>query len=310
VSPCKALALILALLLGAAACTPLPTPFAHEPEDITKTRRQMLELPDAAGIFVNPEVAGASAEQSAALTAAMVKALGDMNVPATTTSRGRHNYNLEGKLASAAGASSGKVLILWRLTTPEGQQLGEHLQHETVIPRDWQAASKALMARIATGAAKPLAALVQDKGSDAAQFAMSADVEVRPVEGAPGDGRTTLTRAIRHFLRQAKVKVAETTGTAPTIVQGVVTMGAPRGGNQSISIRWKVLRADGSEVAHADQGNFVPHGSLNGAWADTAGLIAEAATPAITEILARTALSAKAVGGPAPGAAAKPAGTP
>ena len=176
----------IALMLGA-ACTPLPTPFAHEPEDITKTRRQMLELPDAAGIFVNPEIAGASAEQSAALTAALVKALGDMNVPATTTNRGRQSYTLEGKLASAAsGTASGKVLILWRLVTPEGEQIGEHLQNETVAPREWQAASKNLMTRIAGAAAKPLAAFIQDKGGEAAQFAISANVEVRAVEGAPG----------------------------------------------------------------------------------------------------------------------------
>ena len=163
----------------------------------------------------NPEIAGASAEQSAALTAALVKALGDMNVPATTTNRGRQSYTLEGKLASAAsGTASGKVLILWRLVTPEGEQIGEHLQNETVAPREWQAASKNLMTRIAGAAAKPLAAFIQDKGGEAAQFAISANVEVRAVEGAPGDGRTSLTRAIRHFLRQSNVRVVDTTGAA------------------------------------------------------------------------------------------------
>ena len=44
-------------------------------------------------------------------------------------------------------------------------------------------------------------------------------VQVRAVEGAPGDGRTSLTRAIRHFLRQSNVRVVDTTGAAPTVAE-------------------------------------------------------------------------------------------
>ena len=296
------------LLLAAGGCGDLPQPFGHTPQDLTGTRRSILQLPDSGGIAVHPVINGATPEISAALVKAMVKALGDANVPASAaTSLNRWSYQLEGRLTAAPVGSMNKVLILWLLTDAEGKPVGEHLQHEAANPRDWQRASSTLLTQIAQRGAPAIAAFIQEKGVTPVENALKAEIQVLPVEGAPGDGQISLTRAVRHFLIQSKVKVVEAASNAsvPSAInqiKGIVHVGPPRGGNQPIQVVWKVLRPDGSEVGRAEQGNFVPTGALDGPWSDIAYLIAEAATPAIMEILARTNAPA--------GSLMKPPGSP
>lgn len=273
------------LLAAAAACTPVPQPFAHTKAEVEKSKK-VLELPDGAGIVVNPNIEGATPEIAAKLTAAMVKALSDANIPASTGGGNKSSYVLDGRLAAAPVAGRSKLLILWTLNDHDGNKVGEHLQHETVDLRAWQTGRPSLMTDIATHAAEPIAGFIQDKGAVANPGAGSV-VEVRLVEGAPGDGATSLTRAIRFYLQQAKVKITDKPLPDALIVQGVVEISAPRGGAQPITITWKVLRQDGSEMGKVAQNNAVPVGSLDKAWGDVAFLIAEAATPGITRILKR-----------------------
>jgi hypothetical protein len=285
-------------LLGLAACGDLAQPFAHTPEDLTRARMSVLELPDRGGIAIAPEIGGAPAQVSEALVKAMIKAFAAANVAATTAGRTKYSYILEGRMTAAPVGGQSKVLILWLLTDPKGNKVGEHFQHETASARDWERASAALMAQIAERGAPAIAAFIQEKDVTPRQTALTSPVVVMPVEGAPGDGNTSLTRAMRHFLKGSKVNVVDQTAGAAGMIQGVVNVGPPRGGSQPVQIVWKVLKPDGTEVGRAEQGNFVPTGTLDGAWSDFAFLIAEAATPGVTEILARL---------PAP---AKPAGTP
>ncbi len=281
----RSLAASLVILLTAAACTPLPQPFAHTKADVEKSKK-VLELPDGAGIVINPNIEGAPPEISVALANAMVKALSDANIPASTTGGNKSSQVLEGRLAAAPVAGRNKVLILWTLSNHEGDKIGEYLQHETVDIRGWQTAQPAVMAALANKAAEPIAGLIQDKGAVSTP-GQGSIAEVRMVEGAPGDGATSLTRAMRFYLQQAKVKIVDKSTPEALIVQGTVEISAPRGGAQPITITWRVLRPDGSELGKVAQNNAVPTGSLDKAWGDIAFLIAEAAAPGVTQILKR-----------------------
>lgn len=283
----RSLAASLLILLTAAACTPLPQPFAHTKADVQKSKK-VLELPDGAGIVINPDIEGAPPEISVALANAMVKALSDANIPASTTGGNKSSKVLEGRLAAAPVAGRSKVLILWTLSDHEGNKIGEYLQHETVDLRGWQTARPAVMADLAGRAAEPIAGLIQDKGTLTTP-GQGSIAEVRMVEGAPGDGATSLTRAMRFYLQQAKVKIVDKPTPEALIVQGSVEISPPRGGAQPITITWRVLRPDGSEVGKVAQNNAVPTGSLDKAWGDIAFLIAEAAAPGVTQILKRIA---------------------
>lgn len=283
----RSLAAGILALLTAASCTPLPQPFAHTKADVEKSKK-VLELPDGAGIVVNPNIEGAPPEISVALANAMVKALSDANIPASTEGGNKSSQTLEGRLAAAPVAGRSKVLILWTLSDHDGSKIGEYLQHETVDLRAWQAARPTLMAELASHAAEPIAGMIQDKGAVATPGQGSV-AQVPMVEGAPGDGATSLTRAIRFYLQQAKVKIVDKPAPDAMVVQGTVEMGTVRGGAQPITITWRVLRQDGSEAGKVAQNNAVPAGSLDKAWGDVAFLIAEAAAPGITRILKRVA---------------------
>lgn len=282
----RALAALL-ILLCAAACNTVPQPFAHTKADVQRSKK-VLELPDGAGIVINPNIEGAPPEISAALADAMVKALSDANIPASTAGGNKSSQVLEGRVAAAPISGRSKVLILWTLSDHEGNKIGEYLQSETVDLRGWNAARPAVMADLANKAAEPIAGLIQDKG---AVFTPGQDsiVQVPLVEGAPGDGATSLTRAMRFYLQQAKVKVVDKPSPDAMIVQGTVEMGAPRGGTQPIIITWRVLKPDGTEAGKVAQNNAVPTGSLDKAWGDVAFLVAEAATPGVTRIIKRVA---------------------
>ncbi|MCX7356515.1 MAG: hypothetical protein NTY59_17215 [Alphaproteobacteria bacterium] len=283
----RSLAASLLILLNAAACTPLPQPFAHTKAEVQKSKK-VLELPDGAGIVVNPNIEGAPPEISVALANAMVKALSEANIPASTTGGNKSSQVLEGRLAAAPVAGRNKVLILWTLSDHEGNKIGEYLQHETVDLRGWQTAQPAVMTGLATKAAEPIAGLIQDKGAVNTP-GQGSIAEVRMVEGAPGDGATSLTRAMRFYLQQAKVKIVDKPTPEALIVQGTVEISAPRGGAQPITITWRVLGPDGSEMGKVAQNNAVPTGSLDKTWGDIAFLIAEAAAPGVTQIIKRVA---------------------
>lgn len=283
----RSLAASLLILLTAAACTPLPQPFAHTKADVQKSKK-VLELPDGAGIVINPNIEGAPPDISVALATAMVKALSDANIPASTTGGNKSSQVLEGRLAAAPVAGRNKVLILWTLTDHEGNKIGEYLQHETVDLRGWQTARPAVMADLASKAAEPIAGLIQDKGAVNTP-GQGSIAEVRMVEGAPGDGGISLTRAMRFYLQQAKVKIVDKPTPEALIVQGTVELSAPRGGAQPIVITWRVFQPDGTEVGKVAQNNAVPTGSLDKAWGDIAFLVAEAAAPGVTQIIKRIA---------------------
>jgi hypothetical protein len=275
------------ILLSAAACNTLPQPFAHTRADVERSKK-VLELPDGAGIVVDPNVEGAPPEIASALANAMVKALSDANIPAATTGGNKSSQMLEGRLAAAPISGRSKVLILWTLSDHEGNKIGEYLQNETVDLRGWNAARPTVMADLASKAAEPIAGLIQDKGAVNTP-GQDSIVQVPLVEGAPGDGATSLTRAMRFYLQQAKVKVVDKPEPDAMIVQGTVEMGAARGGSQPITITWRVLKPDGSEAGKVAQNNAVPTGSLDKAWGDVAFLVAEAATPGVTRIIKRVA---------------------
>jgi hypothetical protein len=276
----------------------MPQPFAPPQSQSIKRQNAIPQPMDGAGIAVNPVIEGAPADISEKLSAAMAKALNDVNVPASTTSRNKSSYALDGELLQPP--SGGKVSLLWVLTDRDGAVVGEHRQDDAVDPRAWKLALPSVMTALAARAAGPVAAFIQDKGSADATTALTNDVEVRPVEGAPGDGKVSLTRAVKYYLLKSNVRVSERPNESASIVQGTVAVGPPRGGAQPVTIVWRVLQPDGSEIGRVDQTNNVPIGTLEGAWSDLAYQIAESAAPGIAAVLSKTRANAPANGRPAP----------
>ncbi|MEL6374177.1 MAG: hypothetical protein AAFR04_09435 [Pseudomonadota bacterium] len=110
---------------------------------------------------------------------------------------------------------------------------------------------------------------------------------VPSVVGAPGDGSTSLTRAIRRELAKQGLRVSPAKATASYQVQGRVALGTPVKGKQSIKIDWEVRDPKGGSLGTVSQKNQIPAGSLNGSWGNVADAAAAAAAQGILKLLPR-----------------------
>ena len=115
--------------------------------------------------------------------------------------------------------------------------------------------------------------------------------QVPYVTGAPGDGRSSLTAAIKKKLYAGGVKLAggsESAGRNVYTVKGVVSVTDAGGGKQTIKIDWQVLDPNGRSLGNVTQQNVIPKGSLSGPWGPIADAAAGAAASGIIKLLPKT----------------------
>jgi len=108
---------------------------------------------------------------------------------------------------------------------------------------------------------------------------------VPSINGAPGDGSSSLAEAIRRELANKGVNVTDKPTTVAYRVEGTVTMGQAKEGKQPIQIEWLVRDPHGKKLGTVSQKNEIPEGSLDGAWGSTATQAAGAAAQGILKLL-------------------------
>jgi hypothetical protein len=275
--------LLLALLLCAAACQPVPHPF--EDADRLPTT-PALRPPDSAGIMVLP-VAGAPGPAGERLAASMAAALLKADIPASTGPMHRGSYRLAATVTTEPLAGGGlAVAIDWLLTSAAGDTVGRQSSRRETQSALWQAGDAALADALAGEAAPGLANLVF--GDAPLPSAVDPLLAVGSVTGAPGDGSEALARAIDTALRHANIDVASAgQAKAAFVLKGRVEMSPPHDGKQQVKVRWILAGADGRELGQVSQENAVPAGSLDGSWGDVAYAVASAAAPGIADLLAQ-----------------------
>ena len=110
---------------------------------------------------------------------------------------------------------------------------------------------------------------------------------VPAVSGAPGDGRVSLTNALKKELQRGGITVVKTPSAATHQVIGKVVVGKGAGGTQPIKIDWNVRDAKGVSLGSVSQKNQIPSGSLDGPWGKIADAAAGAAAQGILKLLPR-----------------------
>jgi hypothetical protein len=261
---------LLVLLLMLAGCQPLPHPFA----DLKDAGGPALRPPDSAGVVVAP-IAGAPAGADA-----LAAALRDSDVPASTVGGNRSSYRLDAQ-ATVAPLVPGResVTLDWTLRSAKGAVIGQGTEQRDEDPAakdgPWPALAKTVAPKIADLIAGNAPAEAND---------VPAAVTVRDVAGAPGDGGTSLARAIGVALGRAGVAVG---GDARFALSCQVAVAPAKGGQQLVTVHWVLARPEGGQVGEVSQQNAVPAGSLDGAWGDIAYAVAGAAAPGIAQLVAR-----------------------
>jgi hypothetical protein len=279
-------ALSLALALALAGCADAPP----EPFDGRPILAPPSTVGDAdAGLLVTP-FEGLPPDQASALQTELIKALRRRDVVAAAVNPSPVSSLVRG---GTLPGPDGQPTIEAELVAPSGL-----IAREVRLPAvglDRQDGRADLAARLAT-------ALI---GNDAAPApAAPAErrwrVRVAPVAGAPGDGETSLTRAMARALARSGIQVTTDAGGDVLVLQGSVQLGPAASGAQPIAIRWSVDAPDGRDLGTVSQDNTIPAGSLDKAWGQVADLAARAAAGGVLDLIAKVPPPTAAPEPPAP----------
>lgn len=130
-----------------------------------------------------------------------------------------------------------------------------------------------------------VAYLTTDRTAQGMPFGAPA-IMIAGVQGAPGDGNTSLQAALQTIMTNAKIPLTDQLdGCVVAVTAEVSTL--TKGQTDEISIIWQVSAADGQVLGDVAQVNLVPAGSLDGAWGTDASLAARGARDGIVKIMLR-----------------------
>ncbi len=223
-------------------------------------------------------------------------------------------YTVQGFLAQSNEPKSEKFSYIWDVRDKSGNRVHRILGEEAVPAKKgakpWSSINQAALQKIAAKTAADLAAWLPNQGAAAATAARSTPaaqhppasasrrttstrsrkeriaVLVPPVSGAPGDGHTTLTNAIRRRLEAKGIQIASTSGTNVYKINGKVTMGKGKAANtQSVRIDWQLLSSKGKDLGSVTQQSEVPKGSLDRSWGAAALSAGNAAAIEIIKLI-------------------------
>ena len=272
-------------LLLAAGCQPLPHPFE---DDVPRRGAAILQLRDSASVTIAP-IEGRPRATAEKLGPAMAAALQEREIAASSKTASIGSYELTGRIQGMAPANGKTALVAyWELRDPSGQRLGERAERIEAPAGEWEEGNDDAVARLAAASAAQLASIIQDEAPAEAEIGGRARLLIGAVTGAPGDGGTSLPRAITELLKKQDLAiVTDPAAAADLTLDADVAVGQPNSGKQNVKIVWHVRNKNGGEIGTVGQENGVPAGLLDGAWGDVAYMVAVSAQDGILQLLAR-----------------------
>ncbi len=275
---------LIAALLLVAACGPVPKPFQPAQGG---AESPLAKAGAASGIWIQP-IDGASRPMSGLLMGAMIRGFKKYGFNARTGARGNARYRLKGRAAinTENPTLPYVALIHWTLYDFDGQVLGAETQGVSGSRNDWDLGAPAVIADVGEKGPDIIARIIGKEEENLRPIRPKlAGLWMKPIENAPGDGNTSLTRAIKGIIQGAGIVVAEERRYAEYVLEASVILGDPKDGQQRIEIVWAVKTPDGREIGRATQKNLVDAGTFAGPWGEVAGLVAEAALEGIERVL-------------------------
>jgi hypothetical protein len=264
-----------------ASCGPVPKPF-RRPD---APPAALVRASGSQGVRIGLP-SGTTEPMAKLIAKAVADELTRMDIPAQTGPEGKLRYLLKADVGPGAGASPAR--IHWQLLEKNNELFYDFYQDVEASEWEWQLGSPKVIEQIGEETARLIAdAVAPPDDTLEPTKPLARGVWVRPIEGAPGDGDVSLTRAMRFALMGADVAVTSEPDAARHQLKGEVAVGPPRDNSQSVEIRWTVLYPDGGVAGSAVQRNQVPVGTFEGRWGETASIIAAAAVPGVKDVLIR-----------------------
>lgn len=216
------------------------------------------------------------------------------------------SFTLRGYIATSPEPTGHKVSYIWDIMDKSNKRV-HRILGEQLVPKKgsdpWAGVSKPALSAIAgktmtdlaswlkkqPRVAAPVAAATQRSGTTASTARAGSYLTLVPnVTGAPGDGRKSLTAAIKKQLSGKGVKLTSARGSNVYTVAGKVKMGRASGNNQTIAIEWRVTDPKGKNLGKVSQNNTIKKGSLDRSWGRAADAAAAAAADGIVKLLPRS----------------------
>jgi hypothetical protein len=291
----KRFCLILLLALLGAGCGPIPQPFQGTQK--VSADIATLDVPSAVGIAIVP-ISGVPQPLNDAFTKAIASELEKYEIPAEATAINTGlGFTLQGSIIDPK--RQGGVInadVLWKLKSRRGQDAGVYLQAITIPAPDWDAGSASTAAALGRDAAAAIAGIIDGSTSQAAGGVSTAAssvtaneapkplrITVKPADGAPGDGREALQLATLEVLLTNGAKRDDIN---PEVVLMSRVLTEPSiNGQDFVTIVWRAISQDGTDLGEVKLTNTIPRGALDGRWGPTAFAIAEAGLPQLLELL-------------------------
>ena len=229
--------------------------------------------------------------------------------------KGKSRYKMRGYVVSSSEESGAKLAYIWDLNNKAGRRQHRITGEKTVSggngKNPWKGVNDRVIAAIASDTADQLAGYMVKKNGGAVKTASAPRrrssrapattastgknapkriimAMVMPVTGAPGDGKASLTKAIKTRLYGKGIRLTSKRTDTVYQVRGVVQVGKASSGKQSIRIDWRVYDPKGKRLGTVTQKNEIPQGSLNGSWGPIADAAAGAAANGISKLLPKT----------------------
>ena len=313
------LALLLALAIALAGCAggALTSAFSGSGGDSGSSKLDPISF---------AQIIGPPATISRQLTSQLISAAQQKNIPVITQKGKPATFTVRGYLAQSNERKGEKITYIWDVTDASGKRVHRILGEQTIPvkpgAKPWTSVNQAAMQNIASKTANDLALWLPKQKATAGTVASTRPASntsnrtastqaarkpapapsaqtkpkrsgpivalVPPVSGAPGDGRSALTKAIRQRLRVKGVQIANTGGVDVYKINGKVTMGTASSTTQNVKIVWQLLSPKGKDLGSVTQQSNVAKGSLDKSWGSAATSAGNAAANEILKIIAKS----------------------
>ena len=275
--------LIAALALGAtmlvSACGSIPQPF--RPSESAKKHNEFLLAPLSAGVVVR-RVEGPVGWVGDALTQAMAEALRERGIVAGSKWSNKLSLRLSGSGYQKLHLDKAPELVMiWALTDPAGIIKEQRETRITPPGGFWEQPTAAMFRDVAERNAEMVISWIDPTRPERTPIQREMPrLSIAPLEGAPGDGDTSLARAVALSLEAERVPIVAT-GEAELVVTSRIDVAPAPDNTEDVSITWILSKTDGTEIGRVAQRNQIPKGELDGRWGAIAVAIADGAADGI-----------------------------
>lgn len=270
-------------MLVLAGCGDLPRPFEGNPG---RTGRMLAQPPPARLAVPPPTAADLTDAASEAFAQELAAALGALDVPAVASAWRKGDW----QVIATTQLRGDSVVPMFEVQDPSGVSQGV-AQGAAVPAAAWAGADSAILHAVALNAAPSVASLLERIDAARRQsdpnslINRPARMLVQEVTGAPGDGNAQLTRQMRLQLPDLGEVVQDTAAGADFVLSCTVKVAPIAGNKDRVEIQWIVSDSGGQERGRIVQLNEVPHGSLNGFWADVAQMVVQEAAGGVHDVV-------------------------